>query len=173
MHTIHTIRDLYSWLQWCTQRTTDAARTLTKEELHREFPMGLGSVMGTLVHMYGAETLWLRVLEGTATSAVMPTAKDFATLDDLATKWRQTRSEWDVYLGTLTDAELMRVVVRVREGREFKQRVVDGLLQVPTHALYHNAQLSNMFRQMGHQLPDSSYIIWAREQMPRHAAIHA
>jgi uncharacterized damage-inducible protein DinB len=38
-------------------------------------------------------------------------------------------------------------------------------MQVPTHALYHNAQLSFMLRSMGRQLPDSSWILWGRERL--------
>jgi uncharacterized damage-inducible protein DinB len=42
-------------------------------------------------------------------------------------------------------------------------------MQVPTHALYHNAQLSFMFRSMGHSLPDSSWILWGRERLAQAA----
>jgi uncharacterized damage-inducible protein DinB len=58
-------------------------------------------------------------------------------------------------------------VSRVRDGKEFRQLACDALMQVPTHALYHNAQLSFMFRSMGHQLPDSSWILWGRERIAR------
>jgi uncharacterized damage-inducible protein DinB len=46
----------------------------------------------------------------------------------------------------------------------FRQTVADSIMQVPTHALYHNAQLSFMFRSMGRSLPDSSWIGWGRER---------
>jgi uncharacterized damage-inducible protein DinB len=55
--------------------------------------------------------------------------------------------------------------MRVRDGKEVRQLVCDIVLQLPTHALYHNAQISFMFRQMGHSLPDSSWILWRREQL--------
>ena len=46
----------------------------------------------------------------------------------------------------------------------------DALMQVPTHALYHNAQISFMMRSMGHQLPDSSWILWGRERIAKGTA---
>jgi hypothetical protein len=42
-------------------------------------------------------------------------------------------------------------------------------MQVPTHALYHNAQVSFMMRSMGHALPDSSWILWGRERLAQAA----
>lgn len=163
MDSITLVLDMHAWLRWCTARSTQAARGLHAQELRRPFPMGLGSVMGTLVHLYGAERIWLAVLTG-RTVPPFPTIEEFPTLDDLQAQWEPLHADWDVYLRTLTPTQLERVVVRVRDGREHRQRVLDALLQLPTHALYHNAQLSNMFRQMGHQLPDSGYILWARER---------
>jgi uncharacterized damage-inducible protein DinB len=172
MHTIETVRDLHAWMRWCTGRTVEAARALSADELRREFPMGLSSVLGTLVHLCWAEKLWLCALKGTP-SIPMATAKDYASIDALMTEWTQVRSDWDAFLNALTDTELNRVVIRVREGKEYKQRVLDGLLQLPTHALYHNAQMSAMFRQMGHSLPDSSYILWARDRMAAEVPVNA
>jgi uncharacterized damage-inducible protein DinB len=79
--------------------------------------------------------------------------------------YADVRRRWDGYLGRLTVQECERVVSRVRDGREYRQSVADALMQVPTHALYHNAQLSFMFRSMGHALPDSSWILWGRERL--------
>jgi uncharacterized damage-inducible protein DinB len=172
MHSLEIAHDLHAWLRWCTDRSVAAARTLTPDELHRPFDMGLGSVFGTLLHLYGAESLWIRVLDGTLeANAAMPTREQMPTLDSFCSDWPRVRAQWDRYLAAADDAELARVVVRVREGREFRQRAIDAIVQVPTHALYHNAQLSSMFRQMGKQLPDSSYILWARERLGQPAAV--
>ncbi|MBL9141164.1 MAG: DinB family protein [Phycisphaerae bacterium] len=164
MHATPIIHDLHAWLRWCTGRSMSAARTLTEQELHRPFEMGLGSVFATLLHLYGAERLWILVIQGETEGLSMPTQNEFPTLDAIAKDWPRVRKQWDALLDAPSDAELTRNVVRVRDGREYRQRVLDALVQLPTHALYHNAQLSSMFRQMGKQLPDSSYIIWAREQ---------
>lgn len=171
MHSIPMLRDMHAWLRWCTGRSLDAARALSPEEFKRPFEMGLGSVHATFVHLYGAERLWLAAIIGRTDGLVFPTPAELPTVDAIAAAWPAVRADWDAYLAALTDAELERVIVRVREGRAFHQRVVDGLIQVPTHALYHNAQLSSMFRQMGHQLPDSSFILWARSRTPQPAAV--
>ena len=42
MHDFTAIRDAHEWLRWSTDRFVAAARTYSEEELHREFPIGLG-----------------------------------------------------------------------------------------------------------------------------------
>lgn len=158
------VREAHDWLRWLTSRTCTAARNLTPEEFTREFPIGIGSVRNTLVHLLGAERIWIAVIEETDPAVSMPAAADFPTIAAIEGAWPEVHARWDSYLRRLGDAELQRVVSRVREGRTYSQRVIDALMQVPTHALYHNAQMSFMFRSMGKQLPDSSWILWARER---------
>ena len=158
------VREAHEWLRWLTSRTCAAARTLTPEEFTREFAIGIGSVRNTLVHLLGAERIWIAVIEETDPAVSMPAAADYPTIASIEGAWPEVHARWDSYLHRLNDAELQRIVSRVREGRTYSQRVIDALMQVPTHALYHNAQLSFMFRSMGKQLPDSSWILWARER---------
>ena len=164
MSDIQTVRDMHDWLRWLTGRSMGACRGLSQEELHRTFPIGLGSVFETLLHLLGAEMVWIGVLNGTADSVVWPEKSAYPDLDAIEKAWRTTRTDWDRYLRTLTPAECGRIVERVRDGKTYRQRAIDACLQVPTHALYHNAQLSFMLRSMGKSLPDSSWIGWARER---------
>jgi uncharacterized damage-inducible protein DinB len=95
----------------------------------------------------------------------MPTATELPTMEAIDQAWPAVHARWDAYLARLDERELSRIVSRVRDGKTHSQRVADALMQVPTHALYHNAQLSFMLRSMGKQLPDSSWILWARERL--------
>ena len=160
-----TYRDAHAWLRWLLGRTLAACETLTHEELHRPFPIGLGSVHATLVHLAGAERIWICVLESDEPGIVMPQPADLPDLAAIRAHLAASRARWDAYLSRLTPAELARVVERHRDGRVFRQTAGDSVMQVPTHALYHNAQLSFMFRSMGRSLPDSSWILWGRERV--------
>ena len=164
MDSITLIRDTHRWMRWLTGRTLEAAYALPDADFRREFPIGSGSVHGTLTHLLGAERIWMNAIHGDAT-AVMASTQEFPSIDSIRTGWPVIRSAWDTYLSQLTDDECSRVVMRVRDGKEVRQLVRDIVLQLPTHALYHNAQISFMFRQMGHSLADSSWILWRREQL--------
>ena len=164
MDSITLIRDTHRWMRWLTGRTLDAASALPDADFRREFPIGSGSVHGTLTHLLGAERIWMNAIHGDAT-AVMASTQEFPSIDSIRTGWPVIRSAWDTYLSQLTEDECSRVIMRVRDGKEVRQLVRDIVLQLPTHALYHNAQISFMFRQMGHSLADSSWILWRREQL--------
>ena len=160
-----TCRDAHAWLRWLTGRTLAACEALTHDELHRAFPIGIGSVHATLMHLAGAERIWISVLEGTDAGITMPDAAALPDIASIRAHLAASRVRWDAYLDRLTPAELARVVERHRDGRVFRQTAGDAIMQVPTHALYHNAQLSFMFRSMGHALPDSAWILWGRERV--------
>ena len=161
---LHTLRDAHAWLRWLTHRSVDACRALPEDELHRAFPIGLGSVWNTLLHMHGAERIWIAALEGTEVRP-MPTRDEIPDFARLDADWADVRGRWDRYLAALTVAEAGRVMERHRDGKVFRQVVRDVLMQVPTHALYHNAQLSFMFRSMGRPFPDSAWLLWGRDRL--------
>ncbi len=169
MHTPTTIREAHDWLRWSTDRFVAAARTYSEEELHREFPIGLGSVFETLLHLLGAEMIWIGVVTGTVDRVVWPTRASHPDLDAIERQWRSTRGEWDRYLAALAPPECERIVERVRDGKVFKQRCGDACMQVPTHALYHAAQLSFIHRNLrgagSNPYSDSSWIVWARQRL--------
>ena len=169
MDPVNTARDAHAWLRWLTGRTVDAAAAIPDADFRREFPIGMGSIHGTLVHLVGAERIWIGVLEGDAAIS-MATPQEFPDIASIRAGFAAARARWDAYLSRLTPAECARVVVRVRDGKEFRQLAGDALMQVPTHALYHNAQVSFMMRSMGHSLPDSSWILWGRERIAKATA---
>lgn len=164
MDTTSTLREAHTWLRWLTARSLHAATKLSETEFRNQFPIGVGSVHGTFVHLVGAERIWIGVLEGDANIS-MPHPDELPNAQAIAEAFVTVRKRWDIYLGQLDAHECQRVVSRIRDGKEFRQTVADVLMQIPSHALYHNAQLSFMFRSMGHSLPDSSWIMWGRERL--------
>jgi uncharacterized damage-inducible protein DinB len=165
MASTDTVHDAHAWLRWLTGRTLTACESLSPDEFRREFPIGIGSVHATLVHLVGAERIWIAVLENSDPAVTMPSLDELPDAAGIAAAWKDVRVRWDAYLARLDERELAAVRVRVRDGKEYRQSVADILMQVPTHALYHNAQLSFMFRSMGKSLPDSSWILWGRERL--------
>ena len=62
MSDLQTIRDAHHWLRWLTDRTMKASRGLSADDLHRKFPIGIDTVFETLLHLLGAEMVWIGVL---------------------------------------------------------------------------------------------------------------
>ena len=53
------IVSLYEYGAWVNQRLLESAATLTAEQFTRKVLPGFGSLHLTLVHIMGAEVLWL------------------------------------------------------------------------------------------------------------------
>src|SRR6478672_2149810 len=58
------IRHLFDYTQWANGLALNAAAELSDEDLRREVRISHGSIFGTLLHMAGAEWIWLQRWQG-------------------------------------------------------------------------------------------------------------
>src|SRR5215207_4622311 len=58
------IRQLFGYTEWANALATEAAGRLSDESLRRDAGVSHGSILGTLVHMAGAEWIWLERWHG-------------------------------------------------------------------------------------------------------------
>src|SRR5580704_8758110 len=58
------LRTHIDYSAWASQRLVDAASQLSADQLSRDFGTADGSILGTLVHLYAADRLWLSRLQG-------------------------------------------------------------------------------------------------------------
>ena len=165
--------------QWANRRLMDSAAKLEEEELRREHPIGQGSVWRTLTHLFGAEYVWLQVLQGDDNPLAPGDARGklpgnqegadpIPSLDELRRYWEICHSGWDQYLEQVTDDELEESVIKKNSvtGQPAPASRSDILIHVHTHAQYTTAQAVNMMRHLGVQdLPDVMMITLARSEV--------
>ena len=165
MSTADTIRRLHDHRLWTRAKILAAARTCSDAELHRPFEMGVGTLFGTIVHLWGAEMVWANVLEEGDPAFMIPPASAFPTLAALEEAWTPLDARWAKLLARADDAALLeKPMPRVRDGKSYITNAHDIYLHVCTHQHYHAAQISNMLRQMGKSLGPNDFIVMAREQ---------
>jgi len=106
------VRHLFAYTEWANARVLEAAEKLPPEELLRDVHISYKSILGTLLHMAGAEWLWLERWHGT--SPVGPDVWAGWRADD-ARSLRQVREQWqpviqrrNTYLDGISDADLSR-----------------------------------------------------------------
>src|SRR5678816_3426483 len=58
------IQQLLTYTEWANDLAMEAAARLPDEGLHRDFGISHKSIFGTLVHMAGAEWIWLERWNG-------------------------------------------------------------------------------------------------------------
>lgn len=167
MTALNLIRRLHEHRRWANERALAACRPLGGDELHRTFPIGQGSVMLTLGHLYGAERTWLAALEGKA-HPPSPFGVRFDSIATLEREWDALESRWQDFLLRLGEADLVRPVAKRSTssggGKVHVTPTYDVLLHVPLHANYTLAQLNNMLRQLGREPIDPMLITLSREQ---------
>ena len=182
MDSLTLIRRLHEHRYCVNRQLLDAAGMLDVDQLRQSFEIGQGSLWRTLVHLYGAEYVWLEALLGNE-QAVLPGDRPgdlpgtqrgeggVGSLAELRSEWESLEARWDKYLSELTPERLDEPVYRVStssgHGRRIATSRADVLLHLALHAQYTTAQAVNMLKRLGVVvLPDVMLITLARKQHP-------
>lgn len=158
------VKRMHGYSRWSRGVVLDSASGLDDVALRRSFPIGIGSMWDSLVHMYEAESGWLVVASGDADHdfAIEPPAD----MGRLIEAWSVLDGRWDAFLGGLSEADLDRVITRQSRmlGRAIRFTVADVCLHVCTHAVHTLAQCRNMLRGCGvESQPANDQIFYAIE----------
>jgi uncharacterized damage-inducible protein DinB len=177
MNAVQLLERLHQHRAWVNSNLLTAARALSADQLRSPFEIGQGSIWKSLLHLYGAEYVWLEALLGNEAFLVpgdlpgkIPGNQlgegTITSLDDLRQKWSSLEQRWIGYFANLTPGALEEVVHRKSSsGIRFGTRRSDVLLHVCTHAHYTAAQVVNMLRHAGvEKLPDTMLITLARQE---------
>ncbi|MDP1675304.1 MAG: DinB family protein [Bacteroidota bacterium] len=162
-----TIKDfhvLFEFNSWANARTIQALDSLSEEQLYMDLKNSFGSIHGTLVHLCGAEDIWLQRLNG-ANPGIFMKNENFPTYSSVKTKWKNVEEGWQNYLVTLTDQELTRTLIfNIQRGDEVTQKVWQSLQHLVNHSTYHRGQITTMIRQSGGTPIGTDLIVFYRQQ---------
>ncbi len=151
---------------WGTREVLRACAGLTRDQFHRAFPIGLGSLHDTLTHVVGTMRRWTDRL---AERPLRPSLLRIAAFPHIESEAKErTPGE----LGALLDEaerDLLATADRYRgalgttvslewPGEEGAVRVYTFtrgavFVHVTTHGYHHRAQCLNMLRQLGAPVP--------------------
>jgi uncharacterized damage-inducible protein DinB len=161
------LKRLFDYSRWANLRFLDAADGLTAVELNREIDSSFPGVLATLVHMLGAEWVWLERWRGTSPTA-FPDASDLVSAAAVRARWDALWSDQQAFLATLGDADARRSVpFRLFNGGADAQPLGDLMRHVVNHGSYHRGQVATMLRQLGKTPPSTDYIRYLREGIAR------
>jgi uncharacterized damage-inducible protein DinB len=151
--TLKDISRLFDYTEYANGLALDAAEKLTEEQRRYDFKSSHGSIHGTLVHIAGAEWLWLQRWKGTSHPRIW-TADDFADVAALRSRWRETDAERRELLENLTDEKLRQdLSYKNLKGEPFTFTIVEQMQHVVNHSTLHRGQVVGMIRQLGVQPP--------------------
>ena len=179
MNAVSAVLRMHHHRCWVNAKLLAASSDLTDVQRRTSFEIGQGSIWQTLLHLMGAEYIWLEIVMGNP-NPIMPgdlpgrlvgnqLADDgMRSMAELTANWAELDARWRQYLSELQPSDLTKEFSKASttssDGQRHATSLLDILLHVCTHAHYTTAQLINMLRQLGvDDLPDPMLITMARE----------
>ena len=146
---------------WASQRLVEAAAKLSEAELTRDLGTADKSVLGTLVHVFAADRVWLGRVRGTAPARFIDVERDM-NMQVLETDWPQVLEGWQAYLNGVAEVRAP-VSYKDLKGNAYSTPVWQIVLHVVNHATHHRGQAAGFLRTMGHVPPPMDLIFYYRE----------
>jgi uncharacterized damage-inducible protein DinB len=157
---VEDLREHIAYSAWASQRLVDAASELTEEELVRDFQTADHSVLGTLVHTFAADRVWLTRLRKAPAQFSSPADYHLSVLQK---DWPEVYRQWDLSLSEMND-EAVRADLTYQDmrGRVWNQPVWKLVLHVVNHATHHRGQTAGFLRTMGRTPPALDLVAYHR-----------
>ena len=129
----------------------NAAEKLSEEGLRRDVGISHGSIFGTLLHMAGAEWIWLERFQGRSPSS-LPDATQFPDMASLRERWDELEMRLLGFVRGLTQADLDRVFeYKTLKFGVYRNPLWESLQHLANHGTYHRGQVTTLLRQLGAQ----------------------
>jgi uncharacterized damage-inducible protein DinB len=156
------LRTHLDYSTWASRRLVDAASVLQPEELTRDFGTADHSVLGTLVHVYAADRVWLGRIRGNPPARFLDPDKDMR-MEVLRDDWPPLLEEWRSWAADLTDESVgKRVQYKDLKGNPYETPLWQIVLHVVNHGTHHRGQVSGFLRTMGHTPPPLDLMAYYR-----------
>jgi uncharacterized damage-inducible protein DinB len=158
------IQDLYEFNRWANARMRSAVARVSDEEFSRDLKNSYPSLRDTLLHIMGAEWVWLARWLGTSPTA-MPAEWQLYTRDQIEVEWGAIETAQRAFLDKLADADLDRMVTyRNFKGEQHTNALWQLLRHLVNHSTYHRGQITTMLRQLGHEAVSTDLVLYYRQE---------
>ncbi len=156
-----TLRSHVNYSAWASRLLVDSAAQLSEEELTRDFKTSDKCVLGTLVHVFAADRVWLDRLESRPKQAF--TSDSDYSLRVLQNDWPALQDRWISWTAGLKDA-MVHDVLRYTDlrGNQWEQPIWQIVLHVVNHGTHHRGHVSGFLRALGRTPPACDLIFYYR-----------
>jgi len=153
---------LYHYDEWATNKLIDAAEKVGPEKLSRDLGTSFGSLHGTLLHIYGAQSNWLARWKGSQPHGPF-TVEEVPNLEELKTRWQRLRGEFREFLTSTTEEQLQQpFAYNDLKGNPWSELLYRQIQHVMFHSMYHRGQVVTLLRQLNEVPPQTDLIAYYR-----------
>lgn len=165
------VRHLFDYTEWANDLAMKAAGKLSDEQLRRDVGISHGSIFGTLLHMAGAEWIWLERWHGRSPRG--PEAwslwktESCADLPLLNERWRDVVDRRTQFISELDESRFIaELPFTLLSGDASSMALVNQMQHVVNHATLHRGQIVGMIRQLGIVPPATDLLFYLRREIP-------
>ena len=115
-----------------------------------------------MAHLLGAQQVWLTRCKGepAMAGAIWPDWK--ADVFELTIS--NNHEGWVNFLETLAPADFDQMIAyKDSKGNSHQNKLADVLIQITNHGVHHRAQIGQLLKQTGTDLPFTDYIFYVRQ----------
>ncbi|HKY45259.1 MAG TPA: DinB family protein [Pyrinomonadaceae bacterium] len=164
------IRHLFDYTEWANQLAMDAAAKLPEEDLRRDVGISHKSIFGTLLHMAGAEWIWLERWNGRSPAKAEAwsqwTTETCADLATLTERWRNVIDLRTQFISRLNGEQLeAELAFKLLSGDPSSMRLIHQMQHIVNHSTMHRGQVVGMIRQLGIDPPATDLIFYIRREI--------
>lgn len=142
--------ELYEYNYWARDRQLDACFKLEEEKFLRPMGSSFSSLRDTLVHLLGAEWIWLERFCGRSPRSMPSWLDELHTCSSIAQRWRNVELDMRGYLAQVNRESLSGPLSYINlEGLGWTYPLWRALLHLVNHQTYHRGQVSTLLRQLG------------------------
>jgi uncharacterized damage-inducible protein DinB len=159
------LRNHLNYTAWASSKLVEAASALNPQELIRDFATADHNVLGTLVHVYAADRIWLARIEGNTPAHFIVPEQDMH-LSVLTSDWPVLHQRWKQWAALLTEDSINKdISYKSIKGDPFVTPLWQIILHVVNHGTHHRGQVSGFLRAMGHTPPSLDLAGFYREAL--------
>jgi len=164
------INQLFNYTEWANNLAMEVAANLSDDNLRRDVGISHQSIFETLLHMAGAEWIWLERWHGRSPAKAEAwsqwTTQSCADLAALKDRWLEVVDRRWRYASELDNAKLTsELPFKLLSGDASSMQLVDQMQHVANHATMHRGQVVGMIRQLGIDPPSTDLLFYLRREI--------
>jgi len=164
------IRHLFDYTEWANNLAMDAAAKLSDEHLCHDFGISHKSIFGTLLHMAGADWIWMERWHGRSPTRneawALWTTDSCGNLATLKDRWGNLVDGRTRFVAELDEERLnAELAFKLLSGDASSMRLVDQMHHIANHATMHRGQVVGMIRQLGFEPPSTDLLFYVRREV--------
>jgi uncharacterized damage-inducible protein DinB len=159
------IRSLFNYNRWANRQVLARAEALSFRQLRQPARVSHGSLLGTLTHILGTETIWRIRCQERISPRSLFSAEDFPSFEALRTRWEKEMGAMSGYVDELGDGDFqVRIPYTNTKGIAFETPLWQILLHVVNHGTQFRAEAAVILTENGVSPGDLDYIVFVRER---------